>query len=120
MPGRGGCRRGAGRKAIWQDQETLTIRVPAALKEQLLDIGKGLDQGQEFYDGRTCSELQSVIQAWEAQCQNHDSPDWHLVRQLIDEIQAVLSKRPIRARRCRRLGPGQEHASWALESAPDC
>ncbi len=119
MPGRGGYRRGAGRKAIWQDPETQTIRVPAALKEQLLDIGKGLDQGQEFYDGRTCSELRRIIQDWETKFQGNDSPDWQLVRQLLDEIQSVLSAAPIRGHRCRRFGHGHNSAAWELENAAD-
>ena len=97
MPGRGGYRRGAGRKAVWQDRETQTIRVPVALKDQLLDIGKGLDRGQEFYDGKTCTELREVIQTWEAKCQENDSPEWQRVRQLLDDIQTVLSKKPVRA-----------------------
>ena len=107
MSGRGGYRRGAGRKAVWQDQETQTIRVPVALKDQLLDIGKGLDGGQEFYDGKTCAELREVLQTWEAKCQeNEESPEWQPVRQLLDDIQAVLAKRPVKARRRRRFRHG--------------
>lgn len=106
MPGRGGCRRGAGRKATWQDRETQTIRVPVALKEQLLDIGKELDQGEKFYDGQTCADLQALLQSWEAKCQGNDSPEWHLVHQLLSQIQAVLSRRPPRRHRCRRIGHG--------------
>jgi hypothetical protein len=120
MHGRGGYRRGAGRKAIWQDQETQTIRVPAALKEQLLDIGKGLDQGQEFYDGRTCSELQKIVQNWETKCQGNDSPDWQLVRQLLDEIQTVLSTAPIRGHRCRKFRHGHDAAGCELKHEPEC
>jgi hypothetical protein len=45
MPGRGELRRKAGRKAVWQDRETQRIRVPVAIKEQLLDIGTELDWG---------------------------------------------------------------------------
>lgn len=107
MSGRGGYRRGAGRKAVWQDQETQTIRVPVALKDQLLDIGKGLDGGQEFYDGKTCAELREVLQTWEAKCQEHEeSAEWQPVRQLLDDIQAVLAKRPVKARRRRRFRNG--------------
>lgn len=119
MPGRGGCRRGAGRKSVWQDQETQTIRVPAALKEQLLDIGRGLDQGQEFYDGRTCSELQRIVQDWETKCQGNDSPDWQLVRQLLNEIQSVLSNAPVRGHRHRRCGHRHGSANCNLENTLD-
>jgi hypothetical protein len=119
MPGRGGLRRGAGRKAVWQDQETQTIRVPVALKEQLLDIGRGLDQGHEFYDGQTCAELQELIQTWESKSQENDSPEWQLVRQLLGEIQSVLSRRPVRTHRRRRLRHGHGSASWESEKALD-
>ncbi|NBD14576.1 MAG: hypothetical protein GVY04_00065 [Cyanobacteria bacterium] len=107
MPGRGGYRQGAGRKAVWQDRETQTIRVPVALKDQLLDIGRGLDRGQEFYDGKTCAELREVLQSWEAKCQeNEESPEWQPVRQLLDDIQGVLSKRPVRACQRKRARQG--------------
>ncbi len=107
MPGRGGYRRGAGRKAVWQDQETQTIRVPVALKDQLLDIGKEIDRGEEFYDGKTCAELRELLQTWEAKCQeNEESADAPQVRQLLDDIQAVLAKRPVKARRRRRFRHG--------------
>lgn len=119
MAGRGGFRQGAGRKAVWQDPETQTIRVPVAIKDQLLDIGRGLDQGQEFYDGQTCTELQGVIQTWESNCQDNDSPEWQLVRQLLGEIQEVLSRRPVRARRCRRLRHGHGSISYESENALD-
>lgn len=107
MPGRGGYRRGAGRKGVWQDRETQTIRVPVALKDQLLDIGRGLDRGQEFYDGKTCAQLREVIQTWETKCQeNEDSPEWQLVRQLLDDIENVLSKRPVKGCQRRKLRHG--------------
>jgi hypothetical protein len=85
----------------------------------LLDIGRGLDRGQEFYDGQTCAELQGVIQTWESKCQGNDSPEWQLVRQLLGEIQSILSRRPVRARRRRRLGRGQGSASWESENFVD-
>jgi hypothetical protein len=120
MSGRGGFRRGAGRKAVWQDPETQTVRVPVAIKEQLLNIGRELDQGQELYDGQTCTELQGVIQAWESRCgEATDAPEWQLVRQLLGEIQAVLSRRPVRARRCRRLRHGHGSISGESENALD-
>jgi len=119
MPGRGGYRQGAGRRAVWQDPETQTIRVPVAIKDQLLDIGRGLDQGQEFYDGQTCSELRRDIQDWESKCQQNDSPEWQLVHQLLGEIQEVLLRRPVKARRCRRMRHGHGAASCESESVLD-
>jgi hypothetical protein len=121
MPGRGGTRRGAGRKALWQDRETQTIRVPVALKEQLLEIGRGLDRGQQFYNGGTCAELQEVIQTWEAKCQANESPEWQPVRQLLDEIKSVLLRRTVRTCRRERFGHGHCHGSWESEgSLDDC
>ncbi len=119
MPGRGGCRKGAGRKAIWQDRETQTIRVPIAIKEQLLDIGKELDQGEGFLKGSTCKELQAIVDEWLVKCEGNDSPQWQPVGQLLDEIQAVLSKRTIRACRRRRMRNGSCHSSSELEMVLD-
>jgi hypothetical protein len=85
----------------------------------LLDIGRGLDRGQEFYDGQTCAELQGVIQTWESKCQGNDSPEWQLVRQLLGEIQSVLLRRPVKAHRRRRLEHGHGHASWESENSLD-
>lgn len=46
---RGGKREGAGRKSTWDSgvtfEETTTIRVPAYLAEQLLDLAHQLDAG---------------------------------------------------------------------------
>lgn len=42
----GGTREGAGRKAAWKHGETTTIRVPAALREQVLEAARQLDEGQ--------------------------------------------------------------------------
>lgn len=94
MHGRGGRRQGAGRKATWQTGETQTIRVPVALKDELLDIGKHLDRGDEIYDGRTCTELRQLVRRWEMKCEGNEGEEWQLVRQLLDEIKDVLDSRP--------------------------
>lgn len=90
MPGRGGWRKGAGRKAAWSHGETQTIRVPVALKDQLLDIGQQLDQGHGILRGRTYQQLQTLLVEWEVKSHRSDDPEWQPVRQLIEEIQQIL------------------------------
>jgi hypothetical protein len=109
MPKRGGCRQGAGRKANWQYGETQTIRVPVALKEDLLEIGKQLDQGQQVYSGKAWVELEEIIREWKAKSQENDSEEWQLVRQLIGEIETALSERMGRVCRKGRHGQGNGH-----------
>ncbi|MDJ0799777.1 MAG: hypothetical protein QNJ51_23705 [Calothrix sp. MO_167.B12] len=90
--GRGGYRRNAGRKASWRHGETKTIRVPIALREELLEIGKQLDQG-EYICQATYSQLQAILNAWQSKCDAEpgESGEWQKVRQLIGEIQQLLS-----------------------------
>jgi len=97
MNGRGGWRRGAGRKAGWRHGETQTIRVPVALKEQLLEIGRQLDQGEEIYDGDTYSEIDAIVNKWQAKCDANspDSPEWQQVSELLKEIREVLLKESV-------------------------
>ncbi|MDY6902696.1 MAG: hypothetical protein SWZ49_32190 [Cyanobacteriota bacterium] len=90
--GRGGYRRNAGRKAGWRHGETKTIRVPVALREELLEIGKQLDQG-EYMCRATYSQLNAILNEWQTKCDAEpiESGEWQKVRQLIGEIQQVLS-----------------------------
>lgn len=112
MPGRGGWRQGAGRKAAWELGETQTIRVPVALKDTILDIGRELDQGQEVYHGKTCVELQKLVDKWEAKCQEQSSSEWESTRELLAELKSILANRQSRHRHRRRCH--QRHNS--LES----
>lgn len=107
--GRGGWRQNAGRKAAWRHGETQTIRVPVALKEQLLEIGKKLDSG-EFVGNPTDEELEQVLYKWQVECdaQPEDAPEWQKVRQLLGEIDRVLATESIGG--CRH---GHGHASMA-------
>lgn len=43
---RGGSRPNSGRKSLWKNTPTQTIRVPAALAEQLLEIAHELDEDE--------------------------------------------------------------------------
>ncbi len=90
--GRGGWRQNAGRKAGWRHGETQTIRVPVALKEQLLEIGRQLDNG-EFVGNPTDEELDELLYRWQVQCdaQPADAPEWEKVRQLLGEIEGILA-----------------------------
>ena len=90
--GRGGYRQGAGRKAGWRQGQTQTIRVPIALKDQLLKISKQLDRGEDICSP-TYSALKTLIEEWQGMCEAHppDAPEWQKVRQLIGEIQNLLA-----------------------------
>ncbi len=90
--GRGGYRQGAGRKAGWRQGQTQTIRVPIALKEQLLEISRQLDRGEDICPP-TYSALKTLIDEWQEKCEAHppDAPQWQKVRQLISEIQNLLA-----------------------------
>jgi len=90
--GRGGYRQGAGRKAGWKHGATQTIRVPIALREQLLEIVRQLDNG-EFICERTHSELNALLGEWQTKCnaQPTDSLEWQKARQLLGEIKELLS-----------------------------
>jgi hypothetical protein len=88
--GRGGVRQGAGRKSPWQSGETQTIRVPVGIKEELVAVGQQLDRGQGVIGGRLRREMAQLLQHWESQAAENDSPEWQPVRQLLAEIQEVL------------------------------
>lgn len=90
--GRGGYRQGAGRKAGWRQGQTQTIRVPIALKDQLLKISRQLDRGEDICSP-TSSTLTTLIDEWQEKCEAHppDAPQWQKVRQLIGEIQNLLA-----------------------------
>ncbi len=90
MHRRGGCRHGAGRPGAWRHGQTQTIRVPMALKEQLLEITRQLDNGETV--GFAENDLQELMNRWQQEC-NAASPDaveWQKVRQLLAELQQVL------------------------------
>ncbi len=102
MNARGGRRQGAGRKGMWRNGETQTIRVPVVIKEELMDIGQQLDRGQGIIAGQTCLQLQQLLAEWEAKCQGNEGTQWEQVRQLLTQIQAVLAQRQMRGMgRCR-------------------
>lgn len=90
--GRGGMRRGAGRKSPWQNSETQTIRVPVAIKNELLDLGQQLDQGRGVIGGRLRRELEQLLDDWEAQ--HGGAGEGQPVQQLIAEIRGLLANHP--------------------------
>ena len=91
--GRGGYRRHAGRKAGWRHGATQTIRVPIALTDELLEIGRNLDRGEHICQ-RTYSELNTILNEWQAKCDAEpiESGEWQKVRELLGEIQQLLSQ----------------------------
>ena len=109
--GRGGYRQGAGRKAGWRQGQTQTIRVPIALKEQLLKISRQLDRGEDICSP-TYSALKILIDKWQGMCDDHPPDDlqWQKVRQLISEIQNLLEPELMDKEEVNQLEaePGQE------------
>jgi hypothetical protein len=98
MRGRGGMRQGAGRKPMWENGETQTIRVPVALKDDLIHIGRELDQGQGVIMGKTYVKLEQIVSEWEAKCEQNEGQEWQNVRQFIEEIKEVLSQRKMKGK----------------------
>ncbi|MEC4816019.1 MAG: hypothetical protein SAK29_22520 [Scytonema sp. PMC 1069.18] len=45
---RGGKRENAGRKLIWNNKDTITIRVPKFIASQVLELAHRLDSGEEI------------------------------------------------------------------------
>jgi hypothetical protein len=115
MMGRGGFRQNAGRKGMWENGETQTIRVPVAIKDELVHIGKELDQGQEIIAGRTCRELEQLLNEWDAKCSLNQGAEYQQVKELIGQIRTVLANRPRKGRghgqgrgNCRQMGLEQD------------
>ena len=108
--GRGGYRQGAGRKAGWRQGQTQTIRVPIALKDQLLEISRQLDRGQDICSP-TCSTLKTLIDEWQEMCEAPppEAPEWQKVRQLIGEIQNLLEPELRSDDRVNQLEAQSEH-----------
>jgi hypothetical protein len=111
MRGRGGIRPGAGRKGNWQQGETQTIRVPAAIKEDLLTLGQQLDRGHGVIAGQSVQQLESVLAHYQAQCDANSGEEWQVVRQLISEVRTILEQNTHRGfgRMRHQGGSGQQH-----------
>jgi hypothetical protein len=97
---------GAGRKSNWQQGETQTIRVPAALKDELLSLGQQLDCGQGVLGGRMRRELEAVLSQYQAECDTHGEAEWQPVRELISKIRDVMAQHPGQGRGRRGQGQG--------------
>lgn len=86
-------RRGAGRKGRWNNGETQTIRVPVAIKEDLINLGQALDQGHRVLSGHTLLELEDLLERWDAKCASNAEDDGlPTVRQLLTEIREILAE----------------------------
>jgi hypothetical protein len=46
--GRGGRRENAGRKSIWKNKDTITIRVPRAILFQVIEVAHRIDSGENI------------------------------------------------------------------------
>ncbi|MBE9174942.1 hypothetical protein IQ225_05870 [Synechocystis salina LEGE 06155] len=102
--GRGGMRAGAGRKSPWQSGETQTIRVPVAIKEELLSLGQQLDQGRGVIGGGLRRQLEQLLEDWESQCGEQSEGEWLLVQQLLGEIRDLMNQTA-----CGHSGHGDRH-----------
>lgn len=109
MKGRGGMRAGAGRKGMWQNGETQTIRVPVALKEDLVEIGQQLDQGRGVLGGRVRRQLEAVLVQWQAESALHPEESWQPVRKLLGELEDILAETACQGRGRHGMGAGQQH-----------
>lgn len=120
MRGRGGMRQGAGRKPMWENGETQTIRVPVALKDDIINIGQELDRGNGVLMGKTCAKLEKIVSEWEAKCPGNEGEEWQNIRQLIGEIKEVLAERKIRGKgNCHQQQMRRGNPHFILESHPE-
>ena len=97
MP-RGGSRKGAGRKSIWNNKETTVIRVPKVFADQLLGIAQRLDQGEyiEFVTKskvkhidkvtKSKKEKESVTKSKTGQFELTDQSGWLTTREVWDAL----------------------------------
>ncbi len=92
MKGRGGMRSGAGRKGMWQNVDTQTIRVPVALKDDLVTLGQQLDQGRGVIAGKVRMQLEAVLAHWQAESSLHPEESWQPMRKLLGELEAILAE----------------------------
>jgi hypothetical protein len=84
---RGGKRENAGRKAIWKNKDTITIRVPKLIATQVLELAHRLDSGEEI-DLDTKSKIaENDAIATEASCTQLTVPSKSKIpNQEIEEI----------------------------------
>ncbi|QFS52526.1 hypothetical protein [Nostoc sphaeroides] len=63
--GRGGRRENAGRKSIWKNKDTITIRVPRAILFQVIEVAHRIDSGEniELNTESITEESQKVIKS---------------------------------------------------------
>jgi hypothetical protein len=59
MP-RGGKRIGSGNKFKWHHGETVTIRVPIALVDRVIEITQGLDRGLSFVEEKEAQKTATI------------------------------------------------------------
>ncbi len=107
MKGRGGMRAGAGRKGMWQNGETQTIRVPVALKDDLVTLGQQLDRGRGVIAGKVRIQLEAVLAHWQAESSLHPEESWQPVRKLLGELETILAETYCQGRGRHGMGADQ-------------
>jgi hypothetical protein len=97
---RGGARPNAGRKSGWSTSDTQTIRVPKKLSEQLIEIAKKLDSGNEIeFETNSISpaldKLEKVISKWleKRKMISRNTGKWNTAHKILDELEAILNEK---------------------------
>jgi hypothetical protein len=107
---RGGKRENAGRKPIWNNPDTCTIRVPKMYAQKVMQLAHRLDSGEEF-DNDTKSN--SAIQATELETkeviteslvinQLHEDFD-NITKSISPELAISVAKKILRHKKSARI-----------------
>ena len=96
--GRGGNRENSGRPSAWVNKSTTAVRVPTVHLEAILEYARKLDSNsisdtvQNQTD--TNEQLIEIIIKWrnEALVAKSTSRDWTRCRQMLKELQSILTK----------------------------
>jgi hypothetical protein len=120
MKGRGGMRTGAGRKGMWQNGETQTIRVPVALKDDLVTLGQQLDRGRGVIAGKVRIQLEAVLAHWQAESSLHPEESWQPVRKLLGELETILAETYCQGRGRHGMGADQNQHRHQHQNQHPC
>jgi hypothetical protein len=87
--GRGGSREGSGRPTKWNNTPSIAVRVPEALKNQILAYAKELDKGTVQNQTGTNGELLKLIKRWQDKAK--DTRNWIECNKLLIELQTIIT-----------------------------
>jgi hypothetical protein len=105
---------------MWQNGETQTIRVPIALKDDLVTLGQQLDQGRGVIAGKVRMQLETVLAHWQAESSLHPEEGWQPVRKLLGELEAILAEPSCQGRGRQGMGAEQHRHRHQHQNQHPC